>query len=369
MNMAFSSPASSPSSVVDPLTLRRVLSLDEVDGLEVGWRPLTAASGNPLSQFAWHRTAMAAFSRDTTPHVVACMRGERLVALAPLVQQRSYGIARFALAGAEQLYEPADLIGSDDAALELVIRSVLASGVPVTLACVPAESRTLHVLEELRGQAVVLIRPQGACPYIALDDSWREPERHLGARRAGDLRRARRKAEQLGTVSTQVVSPTHDELPRLLELCFEVEAGGWKGAARTALAQDEKRAEFYRQYARAAASEGLLRIGLLRIGDHVAAMQLAIQHGGAFWLLKIGYRDEFAACSPGNLLMRETIRYAAAAGLSTYEFLGRADAWTRVWTSTERELRHVRVYPLAITGAAALAVDGAMALWRRAVVR
>jgi hypothetical protein len=41
-----------------------------------------------------------------------------------------------------------------------------------------------------------MTRPRQSCPYIALDDSWVEPESHLNAGRRSDLRRARRKAEQ-----------------------------------------------------------------------------------------------------------------------------------------------------------------------------
>ena len=61
-------------------------------------------------------------------------------------------------------------------------------------------------------------------------------------------------------------------------------------------------------------------------------MQMAVEDGGGLWLLKIGYDRAYGRCSPGMLLMRETIRYAAEAGLGRYEFLGCSATWTRVWT-------------------------------------
>jgi CelD/BcsL family acetyltransferase involved in cellulose biosynthesis len=122
---------------------------------------------------------------------------------------------------------------------------------------------------------------------------------------------------------------------------------------------------FDRQYFEAACTEGTLRICFLRIGDRVAAMLLAVEHSGGLWVLKVGCDERFAACSPAMLLIRDTIRYAVEAGLSTYEFLGRSAAWSRAWTDTERPCIGVRVYPFGVRGLAALAADGAAALAAR----
>ena len=94
-------------------------------------------------------------------------------------------------------------------------------------------------------------------------------------------------------------------------------------------------------------------------------MQLAVEQGGGFYLLKVGYDAQFAGCSPGLLLMRDTIRYAVEAGLTSYEFLGRAEAWTRMWTTTEHANVSLRVYPLGVRGLSALAIDVAVALYKR----
>src|SRR5439155_13822651 len=112
------------------------------------------------------------------------------------------------------------------------------------------------------------------------------------------------------------------ELDRLLDEVFRVEAAGWKGREGTALANDSVRGMFYRRYAAAACRQGILRLCFLRIGDRVAAVQLGVESEGRFWLHKIGYDEAFAKCSPGMLLLRDTIRYAASRSLRSYEFLG-----------------------------------------------
>ena len=45
-------------------------------------------------------------------------------------------------------------------------------------------------------------------------------------------------------------------------------------------------------------------------------MQVAVETGGRFWLLKVGYDERFARCSPGSLLLLETIRHAATTGVA-----------------------------------------------------
>jgi CelD/BcsL family acetyltransferase involved in cellulose biosynthesis len=234
----------------------------------------------------------------------------------------------------------------------------------------PVDSSSVAQLKRrLWCRAIVLSRPQPPSPYLTLDDSWLVPEHHLNSGRRSDLRRARRKAEQQGEVTIEIHTPDLDELPHLLDTAFEVESRSWKGAAGTALARDATRAVFYRQYAQAACTEGTLRICFLRIGDRVAAMQLAIEDAAGFWLLKVGYDDRFSGCSPGMVLMRETIRYAVEAGLPRYEFLGRCEPWTQMWTRAEHPYVTLRVYPIGLRGLAALVADGVAALanrWRKA---
>ncbi len=320
----------------------------------------------PLSQFSWTRACFSAFAVDATPHVLAGFRRETLVALAPLVKKRLHGVPRLFLAGVGELFEPMDLVWTDSRALERLVAALARDGSPLFFERLAADSVSLKKLKrKYWGRAVVITRPQATCPYIALDESWLEPEQRMNAGRRSDLRRVRRKAEQLGQLTTEIHTPDLDELPQLLDTAFDVEARSWKTEAGTALAQDAHRAVFYRQYAQAACVEGILRVCFLRIGDRVAAMQLAVEQGGGFWLLKVGYDARFAQCSPGLLLMRDTIRYAVEAGLNSYEFLGRSESWTQVWTKTEHPFVSLRIYPLGIRGMSALLADGAAFLARR----
>jgi len=221
--------------------------------------------------------------------------------------------------------------------------------VPLCFRRIPADSPLSEALAKAyRGRGVFVRRPDGGWPGIALDSRWVEPENQLNAGRRSDFRRAVRIASEMGPVSSEIVTPTPSTLRPLLEEAFAVEAAGWKGETKTAMALDPLRGPFYRQYATAACEKGILRLAFLRIGREIAAMQLAVECIGGFWLHKIGFDKRFARCSPGNLLLRETIRDAAMRGLASFEFLGTIEPWVQVWTRQERPCVVLRGYPLGV---------------------
>jgi len=329
------------------------------------WRSLEGPGSAPMQQHSWSQACWETLPIDGELNLVVVTTTSATGAIAPLVA-RSGRLHRLEHLGVRQILEPADFAYSDPAALEELASTLAGSGSPLLLERLPADSPTVRAIQEAyRGRGVVSLRPGNAFPRIVLDEAWREPERQLNSGRRSDLRRAVRNAEKIGPLQYQILTPKPDELGPLLDEAFEIEAANWKGREGTAMARDALRSAFYRRYAAAASRDGTLRLCFLRVGDRAVAMQYAVQCGGSFWLLKIGYREEFSRCSPGMLLIAETIRYAAAQQLSSYEFLGSAESWTRVWTTDERASLIVRAYPASVRGMAALAVDGAGVASRR----
>ena len=326
------------------------------------WQSVSAEDSAPMSQYIWAEACWNALPRKGELLIIGMRRGSTLGAVVPLVTSGVLGRAEHL--GVEYLHEPSEVFYTDPDAVRALARKLSRTGLPLFLHRVPADSPTLTALrEEYRG--TVFLSPRAAYPRIALSPDWSEPERQLNSGRRSDLRRAMRTATKSGPVSFEVKSPTTAELPSLLEEAFDVEAANWKGREGSAIARDRLRGDFYRRYASAAAAAGILRLCFLRIGGRAAAMQYAVESGSSFWLLKIGYRDEFARCSPGMLLIAETIRYSATRGLKSYEFLGSVESWTRVWTKDERESFAVSAYPLGVRGVTALSKDAMQVALRR----
>ena len=318
------------------------------------WNGCSDTELPPTAQFIW-LNACAATLAEGTLDFVNVERDGHPVALAPVLSRGNGFWRHWTLLG-DSLYEPADVISVDADALNRLASRLLERGEPLRFDRLREDSPTISTfLDQHSRRARFLLHPRAASPFIPLDETWAEPEKHLNSQRRADLRRAQRRAEQHGRVSSEVLAPSVSELDQLLSTTLSVEAKSWKGEQKTALLHDSLRRPFYVRYAEAACRAGILRVCFLRIGDQPVAMQLAVESAGAFWLLKIGYDAHFARCSPGSLLSRDTIRYAARAGLKSYEFLGDVEPWTQVWTEHAHRCISLAVYPFTARGMLAYA--------------
>ncbi len=345
---------------------------DDLETLAEEWNALSGTARIPMQEYIWVRACAASFSRREELHVVVIVGDSGAVAIAPLIKQRRNSL-RLSLPGFDRLFEPTDFVFADDEALAELAARLARYRLPLNLARLPARSAVVEALRRsCRRNAIVIVRPASPCPRIRLDRGWTSPEDCLTASRRSLLRRMRRRAEQLGIVTFDVVTPTSATLDSLLAEAFRLEAAGWKSRQGTALAGDPELGAFFRVFAASACEQGILRLCFLRLGGRAVAMLYAVEHKGGFWILKIGYDEEFAHCSPGTLLVLEAVRYAAHQGLGSFEFLGTVEDWTRVWTSDELECVSLRTYPLGVHGAIALGTDAArliVARLRRVIER
>lgn len=337
----------------------RVVGVGELDALADAWDELAPLSHlpSPMQGHAWVRRAAEAFAGFLVSRIAVL--GDPPRAIAPLAARRT-GPPRLELLGARELYEPADLLYRDEDALQELLYALVRLGPPLLLSRLPLESPTYRALRRPLGvRTRVRTRGEDAMPVIDLAGLRGDADGVLTARRRSDLRRAERRARSRGDLAFELLAPGAEDVDALLAEALDVEARGWKGAAGTALVSDALRLPFYRRYAHDAAAAGTLRIAFLRIGGHAAAMQVLVELNGSLWLLKIGYDGEYARCSPGQLLMLETVRYAVGRGLSTVEFIGSAAPWTRTWAPRERPCAFVDVYPLRAASLPAAAYDEA----------
>ncbi len=324
-----------------------------------GWNALESGESSPMQHFIWAQAYHQTYGQAAQVQVLTIGPAHAPEAIAPLVRRPGVW-PRLELLGVRELCEPLDLLFDGQDALDALAEGLVNLGQPLWLERMPADSPVLTALERAyQGRGLVHRSPAESYPRIPLDRSWREPESHFNAGRRSDFRRAQRKAAEQGALSFEVLSPTPAVLEPLLAEAYRVEAACWKGAEQSALACDAKRGEFFRHYTAAAAERGILRLCFMRLDGRAVAMQLAIECGERFWLLKIGYDEAYARCSPGTLLMLHTLRYAAERGLTAYEFLGSAQPWTQMWTDTHQQCVSLRAYPQSPGALATLVCDGA----------
>ncbi len=121
----------------------------------------------------------------------------------------------------------------------------------------------------------------------------------------------RRLAEH-GALSYRVARNA-DVGPAMAEF-LALEARGWKGTSKTALASTPERARFATSMAENFARAGKLRIESLDLDGKPVAMGIMIEDAGTVYFWKTAYDEAYAALSPGVLFVRELTARLAAGG-------------------------------------------------------
>ncbi|MBJ6763895.1 GNAT family N-acetyltransferase [Myxococcaceae bacterium JPH2] len=178
-------------------------------------------------------------------------------------------------------------------------------------------------------------------PYIPLPAKREVYFEGLPAKFKANCRRRRRKLEEKGHVTFEVVTGGL-ELDGALEQGFALEQSGWKGTRGTAMAQDPRTRGFYTELARDASFRGQLRLYFLKLDGKPVAFHFGLQHDGRYFLLKPGYDERLGDCSPGQLLMEDVVGACMDQGLREFDFLGPDMTWKRDWTDKVR--RHSWLY-------------------------
>ncbi|MBB3952121.1 GNAT family N-acetyltransferase [Aureimonas jatrophae] len=94
-----------------------------------------------------------------------------------------------------------------------------------------------------------------------------------------------------------------DDVREGLEEFLALEASGWKGRRRTALAQDRYRAAFAREAVNGLAERGQARVFTLWAGEDAAASLVVLESGGEAAAWKTAYDERFAASAPGAIVL------------------------------------------------------------------
>ncbi|HXE81571.1 MAG TPA: GNAT family N-acetyltransferase [Vicinamibacterales bacterium] len=304
---------------------------DDVDAIGAEWDELAdRARASPFLRRAWCRTWADCFS--TRPLRVACaVRNGRLAALVPFLDGRH-------LRSPTNFHTPEFGALADGPAAEAFLfdRLFALRRDSITLSCLAlgaSSDRCCRSAANNHGYRT-LVRVQQEALYLALDGaSWADIERRLSGKLRADLRRRLRRIEEAGRVTVDVTNGGGDLESRLME-GFAVEPSGWKRARGSAISSRTETERFYRETARWAAAQGILRLAFLRLDRRAVAFQFAFEDHGVYYFLKGGYDPAFAQYAPGKLLVARMIARACDLRLRRFEFLGTEESWKREWTST-----------------------------------
>jgi CelD/BcsL family acetyltransferase involved in cellulose biosynthesis len=328
------------------------------EALKQEWNELADNFPSPLLRHEWTDACLRTlYPRNARPNVVVARSNGRLRAVAPLISVRQAGLRQLVMPGGNILHEPCGFLYDSEAALLEISQVIFKMRASLALPRFDVRSKAAEVLQERSANAIRFNRSGASSLRVPLKGTWAEFEASLSSGRRSHLRGYRRRAERLGKVEFEAISPEAGALGPHLEDLFRLEASGWKGRAGSAALSNPHIHRFYCEYAEAAARIGMLRLFFLKIDGKRIAARMAVVNGGRLWELKIGYDEAWSNCMPGILLTHETLRWAVESGLEAHEFLGQAEQWERHWPTEEDEYVSMRIYPLAPAGQLSLVRD------------
>jgi len=188
------------------------------------------------------------------------------------------------------------------------------------------------------------------CPYVDLSGGLDQARSHMSTGFLKDLRRRRRRLEELGAV-TYVDHAAPAEIESVLQEGWRLEVAGWKGRQGVATLSVPTTERWYRSVAETAEDQGWLRLSSLYLDDRMLAYSFDLEYGQRRFGLNSSYdeSEDVARLSPGNLLFESILEQSAVRALKTYELSFAGGAWKYDWTSRER-----LVYDLLIFGSGPL---------------
>lgn len=337
--------ATAPGPVASnaPLAFAMVRDATDFDALEAEWSGLFRRHARPEQLFQahawlWHWCRhYATGTRGPRLAIVTGRRDGRLVLVLPLALMRRAGLKQLVWAG-EPVSQYNDALAAPEAADTASLRAAFDFAVRATgadlasLRKVRADAFVAPLLEQLRAEVVATEE----APVIDLAGAgghtvW---EAGLPAKGRKNRRRYRRRLEEHGTVTLEVLSGDA-AAGQLASYAVLMKRAWLKAKDRISLAlADDRFAAFFADVA-AAGERGVgARVLVQRVNGEITAIQVAFDNGPARFLHLAVYAPKFEKCGVGGLLLEDTIADAGRRGLTTFDLLAPKHPYKLEFTET-----------------------------------
>lgn len=179
-----------------------------------------------------------------------------------------------------------------------VLADIRLDGPVASLLATVAEARGLMLVTTGQSQRPALESELDGDDYLKAS---------LRAHHYREFRRLKRRLGDLGRLE-HVVARGPEDIRHAIESFLTLEAAGWKGRERTAMAIDRFRAAFAREAVHRLAEQDMCRIHSLTLDGRTIACLIVFVEAGIAYTWKTAYDETLASYSPGTLLMIEVTR-------------------------------------------------------------
>ncbi len=334
-----------------------VRNLEELAEHADAWAELFARSAGltPMLSYPW----MSAYFKNKVvyPESWLCLfayEGKQLVGVFPLIAGYAYRFIKFS----PLLFKlPYDILHtkSVDALTIQGREDVLGvffdylSRIPsvypfFSFKYLPAHSPSMIYFTRQRREMCVIQKTAGFQNILPLPDSAEKYRAGLSSKFRQYLKRNTRKLDELAGVKFTIYDknyPACENIARFLE----VEHKNWKGQQSSSLKADPANAGLFADAAELFTASDMMHFNFLEAEGKTIAGQYAIRSNRSLYVHKIGYDEDYIACSPGNLLFNKVIEHACESGkLDELNFMSDS-TWQSKWNIEKRPLYNLLVFP------------------------
>jgi len=339
------------NAVESRLTTMRIqvcTSSEQLAHLRGPWNALLAqaAENTPFLTHEWITAWWRAFGSDSSMYVITAWQDDELVAVAPLayIKQRMVGATRSVITFMANEYSNRAnfVVGrAPRAALEAILDHLLTSAPPWDLFQIEPVDEASPVTQAFLGilndrSLAFGIEDSLRSPYLRLPATWAAVKEGLSPSFRKTLDRKLRKAAQLGAALRVRFLKESD-----LSEAFDIATQTWQHDQGTSIASTACLRQFYRELA---AARDWLHLAILEQDGKPIAFEYDLMYERVLYNLKLGYRAQCAAVSPGVVLQAKVLQQATEDGVHQYDFMGSDEDYKRHWSQTVRLHRRVVVF-------------------------
>jgi CelD/BcsL family acetyltransferase involved in cellulose biosynthesis len=330
------------------MTAEVLRSLDEFAMLEPRWAVLAKAGGvrTPYQSYAWLDQWLRHRGNGMEPFVLVLKSGETI---APFGRVTRAGVRMLCLIGTPD---------SDYAGLVTTQSLDEAwNGVGRALAEARREFDLLHLHSVREREPIVAAlerwlggggqeRPYELCPWIPTDQSWEKLLASRGSELRNELKRWKRRLEELGELTVERVRPPLNEAS--LEELVDVERASWKWEHGNSSFSPGSTCNLLGSVLRDRRTEAT--VWLVRISGRLVAYALVLGMRDHWYYYLTTFRKETA--NAGSFLLGRIVEAACIDGCKALNLLRGNHRYKRAWTELNDTVHEV-VWPVNIRGRAA----------------
>ena len=281
------------------------------------WQELAAARGYHFLHFPyWYGAELQALGSAAAVFFVALYDDGRLFAVLPF--ERVYLRKGRLQLPVLQLFYPNEMGVNDVVAdrslapyrneILATLRRELSFFVFVRWQCVLENGCAISLLPPAKH-----LRITHASKFIEFNQGFTTFWQSYSSKFRKGLQKKLRKAEEQGELRL-VCATTAEQLPTAFEDFLTVEDSGWKGEGGTSIKKQPRKLAYYQYLLKEYGEQGLCQINILYSNEVPIAAQFGVRVGRRLFLLKIGFREDYAAVSPGYLVLYKLVERSAEVG-------------------------------------------------------